>query len=515
MSEPVFKPYFQHQAYLFPPRLEDLVAPNHPCRVVDDIVNKIDLKDLMASYKGGGTSSYHPAMLLKVVVYCYLTNIYSSRAMETAIQENIHLMWLSGMSRPDHNTLNRFRSDRLKSSLKGIFVQIVEMLSEQGLLSLKEVYVDGTKLEANANRYTFVWGNAIKSNREKIRKQIDELWAYAQQVASEEEGLPEPPPFAPVDPEKLREGIARLRESLKRATTAEGKPAASKKVMQKLNYAEKNWPEALQKYEQQEKILAGRKSYSKTDHDATFMRMKEDHMKNGQLKPGYNLQISTSNQYIVDYTIHQTSTDTATLPVHLDSHRQQYASYPQVVVADAGYGSEQNYAYLAGNDIEGYVKYNYFDKDQHGAYASKHPFVASRLHYNKEKDVYYCPMGQQMINIGSTTNTTDNGYRQQLTRYQATNCEGCPLRGGCHKQKGNRIIEVNHTLNDYKRQATERLTSEKGLHYRKRRPVDVEPVFGNIKSNHGFRRLMLRGKEKVLIEAGLLALAHNLRKKVA
>lgn len=152
MSEPVFKPYFQHQSYLFPPNLEDLVAPNHPCRVVNEIVNKIDLKDLMAAYKGGGTSSYHPAMLLKVVVYCYLTNIYSSRAMEAAVAENIHLMWLSGMSKPDHNTLNRFRSDRLRNSLKGIFVQIVQMLSDQGLLSLKEVYVDGTKLEANANK---------------------------------------------------------------------------------------------------------------------------------------------------------------------------------------------------------------------------------------------------------------------------------------------------------------------------------------------------------------------------
>lgn len=510
MSEPVFKAYFQHQSFLFPPNLEDLVAQGHPCRVVNDIINNIDLKDLMASYKGGGTSSYHPAMLLKVVVYSYLTNVYSSRGMEIAVKENIHLMWLSGMSKPDHNTLNRFRSDRLKSSLKGIFVQIVEMLSEQGLLSLKEVFVDGTKLEANANKYTFVWGNAIKSSREKMRKQIDELWQYAQQVATEEMDMPEPPPLPPLDPEKLREGIQKLKASLKQS-----KKPVNKKVQQKLNYAEQHWPEALEKYEQQEQILDGRKSYSKTDHDATFMRMKEDHMKNGQLKPGYNLQISTNNQYIVDYTIHQSSTDTATLPLHLESHKQQYASCPEVVVADAGYGSEQNYAYLDNNNIEGYVKYNYFDKDQHAAYSDKHPFVASRLHYNKDQDVFYCPMGQPMNNIGTATQVTDNGFKQHIARYRAANCDGCPLRGACHKSKGNRIIEINHSLIEYKRKATEKLISEKGIYYRKRRPVDVEPVFGNIKSNHGFRRLMLRGKEKVSIEIGLLALAHNLRKKVA
>ena len=238
-------------------------------------------------------------------------------------------------------------------------------------------------------------------------------------------------------------------------------------------------------------------------------------MKNGQLKPGYNWQISSNNQYIVDYSIHQNATDTTTLAPHLDDHKKQYGQYPEVVVADAGYGSEQNYEYLEANNMEGYVKYNYFDKHQHKAYLKKHPFTTDKLYYNKEQDVYYCPIGQPMRNIGTSIKTTATGYKQKVNRYQAANCEGCPLRSVCHKSKENRIVEVNHTLNEYKRKATERLTSEKGIYYRKRRPIDVEPVFGNIKSNHGFRRLMLRGKEKVEIEVGLLALAHNLRKKVA
>lgn len=509
MANPVFKEYFQHQAFLFPPSLEDMISPTHPVRVVNDIINSIDLRLLVAQYKGGGTSSYHPAMLLKVVVYSYLTNIYSSRKMEIAIEENIYLMWLSGMQKPDHNTINRFRSERLKHVLKQIFVQVVQLLSDHGLVSLKEVYVDGTKLEANANKYTFVWGNAIKSNKAKIKTQLDELWQYALTVAEEEKGLPEPPPFDKIDADSVKETIEQIKTILKNHTQT------SKKVKQKLNYAEKNWPAALAKYEQQEKQLAGRNSYSKTDPDATFMRMKEDHMKNGQLKPGYNWQISSNNQYIVDYSIHQTTTDTTTLASHLDDHKEHYGQYPQVVVADAGYGSEQNYEYLEANKIEGYVKYNYFDKHQHDTYLKKHPFTADQLYYNKEQDVYYCPMGQPMRNIGTATKTTTAGYKQTITRYQATNCDRCTLRGTCHKSKENRIIEINHTLNEYKRKATERLTSEKGVYHRKRRPVDVEPVFGNIKSNHGFRRLMLRGKEKVEIEVGLLALAHNLRKKAA
>lgn len=508
MAKPVFKAYNQQQPFLLPPSLDDLIGANHPVRIVNDVINRIDISPLLSKYKGGGTSSYHPSMLLKVVVYSYLVNIYSSRKMETAVRENIHLMWLSGMSKPDHHTLNRFRSDRLKGVLKKIFVQVVQLLADQGLVSLKEVYVDGTKIEANANKYTFVWGNSIKTNKEKMKKQLDELWHQAQQVLADEMELPEPPDFDKPDAQKVKEAIEQISESIKDKQT-------SNELKQKLNYAKKNWPVALKRYEQQEKILDGRNSYSKTDTDATFMRMKEDHMKNGQLKPGYNLQVSSNNQYIVDYSIHQTTADTTTLETHLDSHQEQYGKYPDVVVADAGYGSEQNYAYLEANDMEGYVKYNYFDKDQHDAYLKKHPFAADLLYYNKEQDYYICPMGQPMHNIGTTNKTTTTGFQQTITRYQAANCDRCPLRGACHKSKENRILDINHSLNNHKRKATERLTSEKGVYYRKRRPVDVEPVFGNIKSNHGFRRFMLRGKEKVAIEAGLLALAQNLRKKAA
>ena len=438
MAKPVFKKYEQHQAFILPPSLEELISPNHPVRIINQIINSIDLRLLGAQYKGGGASSYHPAMLLKVVVYSYLTNIYSSRKMEEALKENIYLMWLSGMQRPDHHTLNRFRSERLRYTLKTVFVQVVQLLADQGLVSLKEVYVDGTKLEANANKYTFVWGNAIKTNKIKMKQQLDELWRYAKGVAAAERELPEPPPFETIDAEKIKETIEQIQQAIENDESNEGV-----KAKQKLRYAAKNWPAALDKYAAQEQILDSRNSYSKTDHDATFMRMKEDHMKNGQLKPGYNLQLSTNNQYIVDYSIHQSSTDTATLTPHLEDHKEQYGSYPEVVVADAGYGSEQNYSYLEDNSMEGYVKYNYFDKDQHDAYKKKHPFAPSQLHYNREQDVYYCPMGQQMHSIGTATQMTATGYKQSVTRYQAANCEGCPLRGACHKSKHNRVIELS------------------------------------------------------------------------
>lgn len=508
MAKPVFKQYSPTQGFLLPPSFDELVDANHPVRIVNEVVEKIDLKLLEKQYKGGGSSSYHPKMMLKIMVYSYLRNIYSSRKMEAAVRENIHFMWLSGMQTPDHNTINSFRGHRLKDTLKDIFTQIVQLLAAEGLVSLKEVYVDGTKIESVANRYTFVWGNSIKTNKEKIKKQIDELWKYAQKVAADELDEPEPPTFDKIDVQKVEAVVETIETALK------GKEV-SKQVKQKLNYAKKIWPATLRKYEAQEQIMGERNSYSKTDHDATFMRMKEDHMLNGQLKPAYNVQVSSNDQYIVDYSIHQTPTDTTTMVSHLNQHKEQYEQVPDAVTADAGYGSEQNLQYLEDNSIEGYVKYSLFDKEQSDLHNSKHPFAPTKLHYNKEKDCYYCPMGQPMQNIGTYNKITAAGFDQHLTKYRAANCEGCPLNGVCHKSKGNRIIEVNFNLNRLKAIAHQNLTSEKGIEYRKKRPWDVESVFGNIKSNHGFRRFLLKGKKKVAIEIGLLAIAQNLRKKAA
>ncbi len=161
------------------------------------------------------------------------------------------------------------------------------------------------------------------------------------------------------------------------------------------------------------------------------------------------------------------------------------------------------------------MKYNYFDKDQSGKADKSHPFKADTLYYNPQQDYYICPMGQRMQNTGTHQTKTKTGFTQTITRYQAANCNGCPLRGVCHKSQDNRVIEVNHSLNKYKEQVRENLNSEQGIYHRKKRPCDVEPVFANIKNNHYFKRFMLRGKPKVEVEAGLVALAHNLRKKAA
>jgi len=247
----VFKRYDQKQPMLLPPSYEDLVPANHPVRVVNEVIDRIDISGLEASYKGGGTSSYHPRMLLKVVLYAYLRNMFSSRKIEQACMENVHFMWLSGGAKPDHNTINDFRGKRLKGELKKIFNQVVKLLAEQGAISLREIILDGTKLEANANRYTFVWGKAIKVSRERIERQLKELWAYVEHVYQDEEQRPNTPDFAAIDPEAVSRTIEEINEALK-----EKKIEA--RVRQKLTYAKKNWPKKLAEYEKREKQLKER-----------------------------------------------------------------------------------------------------------------------------------------------------------------------------------------------------------------------------------------------------------------
>lgn len=500
----VFKPYDPDQLTLLPYKLDELVPAGHPVRIVKQVVDEVDVKPINRKYKGGGASSFHPRLMLKLLVYGYLTNTYSSRKLEEQAAQNVHFMWLLGMKKPDHNTINRFRSEKLSGVLKQIFSQIVQLLAAEGIVSLKEaIFTDGTKIESVANKYTFVWGKSIKNSKEKIKNQLDELWQYAQDIAKEELKDTAPLEYSEINPQKVKETISKINAVL------EDKEEISAKVKQKLKYAQKHWPENLSKYDEQEKLLAGRNSYSKTDSDATFMRMKEDHMLNGQLKPAYNLQISTQDQFILNYTLHQTSTDYQTLPSHIEQYETLYNTLPEAVVADAGYGSDENYGILQQKGIEAYIKYNTFDKEQKEGVKS---FSNDSLHYNEAENYLICPMGQRMAHIGDGQRVTSSGYVQLISRYQAQNCHNCPMRGVCHHPPGNRIVEVNHSLRKHKQAAKERLNTDEGIKYRKRRPADVEPVFAQLKHNHAFRRFLLKGMSKTEVEIGLLSIAHNLRK---
>lgn len=506
MAKIVFKNQTGNSPELFPSNIFDKIADNHPVRLIDSVVNSLDISDIIKKYKGGGTSAYHPRMMIKVLFYSYLSNIYSCRKIDKALRENIHFMFISGNSTPDFRTINDFRGKILKDSIKNLFAEVVKMLVEMGYVSLDVQYIDGTKIEAKSNKYTFVWRGSVEKHKEKLEAKINSVLSDIdksilldnQEVNKEE--LPKK-----INSEELKEKLSAINKRLKEP---------SKKIAKELQKLQDEHLPRLERYEKELEILGNRNSYSKTDQDATFMRMKDDHMQNGQLKPAYNTQISTENQFITHVSVHQTPADTTTLKSHLEGFEQAYEKQSSEVVADAGYGSEENYEMLENKKVEAYVKYNYFHKEQKKKMKND-PFLSSNLFYNEEQDFYVCPMGQKMEKTGQSKRISSHGYESLVSYYQAKRCEGCPLRSLCHKAQGNRKIEVNHRLNKLRAQARENLMSAKGKIHRSKRPVEVEAVFGQLKSNNKFNRFTFKGLEKVELEFLLMAVGHNFRKMVA
>ena len=510
MKRQIFKPYEQAQAMLLPPSVEELIPESHLVRVVSKMIEELDKRVLERQYKGGGTSAYDPQMLLKVIVYAYTQRVFSSRRIAKELRENINFMWLSGMNRPDHRTINRFRGKIMKAVINEVFYGVVEQLMEEGYVNLDSYFVDGTKIEANANRYTFVWRKSTEKNKTKLQEKVKQLLEEIDEIeAAEEErygdaDLEEVGEGKKIDTEKLKEAARKINERLKQNPEDKQLKKARKKL-------ESDLIPRLEKYERYEEVFKGRNSFCKTDTDATFMRMKEDHMLNGQLKPGYNVQMGTENQFVIGYSIHQRPGDTACLIPHLEQVRAQLGTLPKKIIADAGYGSEENYQYLEDENLENYVKFNLFHKEQKRSWR-KQRFRVENWEYDKENDEYICPANEKLEFIRDTHKKTDLGYVSELREYECQNCSGCQLKSECTRAAGNRRIRVNFTLNQFRDQARSNLLSDQGRKLSIQRNVDVESVFGQIKHNWGFRRFLLKGLDKVNIEWGILSIAHNIAK---
>ncbi len=481
------------QTILFPSRIDEDIASDAPVRIIDRVLDRLDLTRIIELYHSKGRNAFDPRMMLKVVIYAYMNNVYSCRRIEERLCRDIHFIWLSGYQKPDFITINRFRN-RVKEEISHVFTQLVLLLSEKSLVSLDVEYVDGTKIESKANKYTFVWRKSVERNIKRLKEQLGVLLSQVDDaIVQENAGVQE---HVEVTPEMVGEITARLNEELSRREKPVSKEE-KRNVREKKRLVKELQEKAgsLSEYERKRQTLGERNSFSKTDPDATFMRMKEDAMNNGQTKPGYNLQIGTENRFILDFALFPNPTDTLTYIPFMNSFAHRFGRLTGVEVADSGYGSEENYRFMQENGIGAYVKYNRFHQEQRMHY-NPGAFHQDSLHYNREHDYYVCPMGQYMERIGTRRDKTAGGYVTESAGYRAGNCGGCPLRGACFKAEGNRIIEVNHRLKEYKAKATQRLTSEEGIKHRRRRCIEPEAVFGQMKADYGYKRSDISGKTR-------------------
>jgi transposase len=521
-AAPVFKPYVMNQVALLPPSYEEMIPADHLVRVVNAAVEKIDISELMAQYKGGGTSSYHPKMLLKVLVYAYAEGVYSSRRIAKGLRENIYFMWISGGNQPDFRTINAFRSSRMKGVIEEVFTAVLEYLIGAGYVKLEHYFLDGSKIEADANKHKVVWAKRCEKYHQRVKEQIKELLKQIEQENEDEQAeygdddLEEMGGSGQegVNSEALKQKIDELNQKLRNRVRPKKDMRPVRRALKKL---EKDCLVRLEKYEQQAKMLRGRSSYSHTDPDASSMRMKEDRgAEKPWPKPAYNVQIGTENQFVVGFSVHPRAGDTSCLIPHLEGLRKHLGRLPENVVADAGSGSEENYAYLEQHEVGRYVKYNTFYQDTHHYrqpdILRQHQFRVENLGYDADKDEFICPAHQRLRFQYASRYTTDNGYVTHRRHYECDQCHECPLKPQCTRAKDNRKIQVSFRLLEFRRQAKANLTSEQGQRLRAQRPIEVETVFGNIKHNLKFRRFHLRSLEKVKTEWGLVSIAHNMRK---
>ncbi|WP_234032712.1 IS1182 family transposase [Paenibacillus faecalis] len=504
--------------------LEMYVPTHHVARVIDEMIEAIPDEQLFAHYTGGGRSSYHPKMMLKAILYGYSQKVYSCRGIEKLLQENIPAMWLAAMQQPDFRTLNDFRGVRMKAFMDELFETMIQKLIADNYITMEQYFLDGTKIEADANKYSFVWKKATLRFEEKLKEKVQATLAHIHTLTQQEAGE-----YAGADPDefpaKLEEAAAELGEKIEdlseqiaQASDSQQQQALRKErsaLKKPLKQIREDFLPRLAKYEQQRACFGDRHSYSKTDTDATFMRMKEDHMKNGQLKPGYNVQMATENQFILFYSIHQRPTDTRCFIPHMERLAASSLPMPKTVIADAGYGSEENYLYAVGEEKESrfdfLIPYGNYMKEQTRRY-KKDIRHASNWAYEEQDDRFVCPNGRYVRFKKYQTKKTASSLEQSFKIYECEDCSDCPLKSLCTKAKGNRQVHWNTIGEELKAKAKKALEDDEKSAIYARRKVEVESVFGHIKGNRSFRRFSLRGLEKVHVEFGVVALVHNLLK---
>lgn len=507
-----FIPYDPDQGMLLPPYLEDLVPKGHLVRLVKRVLDSVEVGHLYNRFSDLGRSAYHPKMMLKAIIYAYTQKVYSGRRIAQALRQDINFMFLTGRQTPSYRSVNRFRSVYLKDMLEEVFTQVLDLLHQEGYIKFDEFFVDGTMIEADANKYSYVWTKNANRYKKAVKERVRSLFEEIDRINREEDerygdhDLEELGESSNVTSEKIKEVGDRINKRLEEKHQQKQTPADRKmqSVVKKLDKEAEN----LAKYEDQEKTAGDRKSFSKTDTDATFNRMKDQ-----SLKPSYNYQVSSENQFITNFSVHQNAADSINFPDHLQKIVDRGEKYlPKNYVGDMGYGTEENFSLLEKHTIESHLKYPGFFRESKVEYKNN-LFVREHMEYNPEGDYYICPRGRHLQFKEERTTENPHGYKSTSRNYVCEDCSGCSFHDQCTRSKqGNRMVAVNPKLDAYRTVVRQNLNSEKGVELRKRRGYEIETFFGDAKHNQGCRRAHLRGLAKNNLDLGWLCIAYDLRK---
>ena len=497
-----------------PLNLETIIPADDSVRLLSQFVEAMDLTDLYSTYERINTVS--PRTLLKIVLYSYMNGDYSSRSMELNCKRDINFMYLlEGKPVPDHATFARFRSIHFAPCAKRILAEMSNLFYELGEVSGETIFIDGTKIEACSNKYTFVWKKAVTKNQEKLLIKIAALIAECEQLYGIQ--------IVHGDTVKMKhvKRLCKKLYALKQEENIEFVYGIGKRKspLQKSIETLEEYLERLKGYTKKLHICGKRNSYSKTDPDATFMRMKEDAMGNGQLKPAFNLQHGVDSEYIVWLTIGPQPTDTTTLIPFLKETEEYLAFKYQKIVADAGYESEENYVFLDQNQQLAFIKPSNYEISKKRTYKNDIGRIEN-MDYDEKSDSYICKNGKQLSFTHVRRSKSKTGYVSEKNIYQCEECKDCPYKKECIKgnncktpiEERNKVLSVAKTFLKYREEDLEGILSDEGILLRINRSIQAEGSFGEMKQDMQFRRYLSRGTSNVLAESVLLAMAKNVNK---
>lgn len=487
--------------------VDTIIPEDNKVRLVCNIVERMDLSSLLSTYPHKGRKpALDPVTFLKILLFCFSEGIFNTRKIEDFCKYDIRGRYLLGERKaPDHTTIYRFQ-DKITPYVNDLLTQFVEILIKDGHVDLKSLYIDGTKIESVANRYSFVWRKTVEKNQNKLKeKMIEEL------------NLPQE--------SLLSDVISRVRQefylisdicSKMKIQFVYGKGRRKSKEQQRYEYFQET-KERFETYTKHLEIMGERNSYSKTDHDATFMRMKEDHMLNGQLKPAYNIQLASSGSFIVGVMGSQQPSDMQTLKPFLEQMLISYRGYNIAnIVADAGYESTENYVYLNNKKLNSYIKPSNHEIKKKKK-TKENIGLKENMMYIESEDVYICKASKRLIRIKDRVRQSKSGFKDTIKAYGCFDCRDCQYSSQCINSRKNlnpdrKIISYSPAFEKYRKESEANVESEVGIEHRLNRSIQAEGAFSKIKDGLGYVRFRHKSMKKIVADTIMVAMGINLNK---
>ena len=493
--------------------LSDCLDLLDPVFTFDRFMEGIDLQKYLKNIPEHRTGRfrYNPVNMLKTVLFGFMANGYCSlRELEDNCKVNLRFMYLMDRETPSYRTFGYFINEILNDSIEEIFSDINHKIFAEEKVDLQHIYIDGSKFEANANKYSWVWKKATERSRYRLFKKITALieemnetlsWSGTRITTNTE--------YTPDYLEEISEQYAVLWQ-LDEKDFVHGK-GHHKSVQQRQYELLCQYTEKLKEYVEKIEICGPeRNSYSKVDHDATFMRIKTDYMGNDQLLPAYNVQIGVADEYIAVVDVNQYRSDMDCFIPLMEQFRQIYGFYPRYPIADAGYGSYNNYIYCEQKGMEKYMKFPMFKKETTDKKYHENPFRAVNFEIDEE-GIMRCPNGRA-FRFQYRKKVQGNQYGRQEEVYECEDCTGCPYAERCKKTEKNRTVRINQELTSIHQEVLKNLESIQGALLRMNRSIQAEGTFGIIKHDRWYKRIVRRGIKSVMMEVILVSIGHNLYK---